>query len=708
MSRPVLGAVQDGAVLTRADGTQTNLLDRKKTDGGCTLLVAEPFDWRPLLACVGPDDVVVASRNARMELRFACKGRVLRVAPVRSAWGLNTRSAAEVDSFITSTASILQELGLDPDAGFPASASGAAARLALKTVGKAEGFRALKPRFRTIARESLATGAVAVTYAGGRELTSSVDLSGAYLEGMRLPLPLPSAKEVAIGPWDAWAQVRGKTGFIRAIVDVPDHGYRSLGLLPVRAGKLPGVSYPVGRICGSWPISLLAQAEELGATVVQIVEGYTVDAAPIFSDLADQLEALKNRGPAEKAVAKAIYTRFWGIMFSEGRFKGRLPEAPQDGEIEEDGHLPTYDADPFYWHAAQTTVPAFDDERSIQYSADSKLQTDFTTHKAKALYRPDWAVTIASYCALSMQRAAYELRGKITAAHVDSLAFRHDEHTSTWAAQAVESGRWHHVETARRARWFSPGVAVHGDRVVQAGAERTFRSKLEFYRWASTTYPKPVLCGRVLHAKHRQNAVARPYYLSPNDLDLPELAHGVDRVSLWSPAWSTGGWLRKVPECFSNEPVLAAHPCAWGHVAPLHSYVDPAAQAAADLPERQPDVMPLADRELIYWDGVDAETRKKMEIVKIRADFKLKIPEFDVDDLDVSSGFSTSTHAGTAAPGVIKLAPVEPAQPERLFTAPVEITIEALFAELDAPGTSRTIPAPFRDVCLDDFFGTAA
>jgi hypothetical protein len=489
------------------DGEPLDLLDRKQSFAGHTYLVPG-LDFNSL--ALTPKDVVFATKTHPVEAVLDCSGKKARLVDPEKSWSTSHfETVAQVQAFIDEATATLDLYGIE----FEPSASGTVAKLIEQHVPQ---MTKLKPRFRTIAKEAVFGGPIARCSGGGQNVVS-IDLSAAYLHGLRLPLPMLNSY-VPVGPWDSWDDLIHQEGFIRAIVDVPDHGWKSLGLLPVKTGHR--TIFPVGRVVGTWPISLLRQATQFGATVVQVVEGATYTGYPYLAPLADLLEHLKGHSPLGKTLAKALYTRAWGILGSTGRYKGKVGD-----------HSPN--ANLFLLHSPQLT-----------FETTSKLQEDDLTHRCRPSYRPDWAAVIATYCSLKMQRICYDLRGKIVAVHVDSVAFDLDDVTQPVYDQALKIG-FHHVEGPCPARWYGVGLAVHGKRILHKSMKDTPTPyDLEVY---SQQHPEETPAQHWIYREH-QTAEARPIHLSLLNEQLYGLAIGADglRPSVWHNRWTSYGWQRDV------------------------------------------------------------------------------------------------------------------------------------------------------------------
>lgn len=496
-------AVHEGSILKTSDG-DFDLQDRKKRFGSTSYLTLN-LDFSKLF--LTKEDVIHATKSAPIGAKLDCCGKKAHLVDPHESWGAkHLKTLEEVQAFINDATDLLGQYGIE----FKPSASGTIATLVQDQVPQ---MKQLKPRWRQLAIEAIFGGPCAVV-AGSCPNAVSIDLSAAYLHGLRLPLSMPDSY-VPVGPWDTWEHVQDKDGFIRAIVDVPDLGWRSIGLLPVKAG--PKTYFPCGRIVGTWPLSLVRQAVELGASVVQIIEGATYTGYPYLAPLADLLDHLKNHSPLGKTLAKALYTRAWGILSSRGRYEGTID------------------------HLAQDTI-RLDHTPTLTFKTTKPIQEDLETHKVHPTYRPDWAAVIATYCTLKMQKATYELQGALIATHVDSIAFTLDETTQPLLDQYLADG-WHHVEGPAEARWYGVGLAVHGTRILHKGIPGTpTPEEVEEYAFA---HPDPQDGFRWLE-RYTKEARARPTRFSLSTPSLFEAGlttfDNKIRTSIWSDKWSKSGW----------------------------------------------------------------------------------------------------------------------------------------------------------------------
>jgi len=566
--RILIGSVQRELCAELVDGGVVDLADLRSKDAGATLYVPE-IPWGSLERVLGSGDRILASASSPVEARLKCPGGgVLRVQEARGGWGLEDVadgwSAEELARFVGEAEDLLLEYGLSW--GLSASAV-AAEGIKAASQDELEGFtlRQLRPRWRTLAHEAVHGGPIACVYGGGRSPVTTIDLRAAYLQGLAQPLPV-AGSWVPFGPWDRWAQVRSKEGLVRAIVDVPTPRWRGLGLLPV---KLVGRTvHPVGRIVGSWTIAQLREAEELGAEVVQLVEGATCRTSPHLAPLAEKLWRLRESGGLGKLLSRAIYTRAWGIMVSRGRWEGARPDddalrPPAPRRVREDSSL-------VYAHLRPLADPL--------------------TPRADPVYRPDWAAFISGWTARLMMRACDALSGQLVAVHVDSIATMTGEpQARDWVSSALRTGLWHEVQAPARGRWWGPGLALHGERQLQQGCPGA-PSGLELARWASRGLGGEAQAGLTWTikggAKRSRWAEARSTAWRLPGEHLHTLAWGgedVDaRLSLWSPIWTPKGWTQDPPEGMLRDERL-------GPRAPLGP---PLVEPETLEPEEEPDYIP--------------------------------------------------------------------------------------------------------------------
>lgn len=528
-SRVVVGIIDGQEV-----HTQDRIIDLRKPhrkDAG-QLVVCSGLSWGALEKLMRPEDRLVAGSAGPLEARWRCPGGgLLRLTSAAEGWdlpsGLELGELADAYQGITEL--VEQTWG---EGVMEASAAGVAAKLVRAELGG--DVRQLRPRWRQLATEAINTGPVAVVSGGGRAPVVTLDLSAAYLRGMEEPLPVPGSW-VAVGP-EKWARLRRREGFVRAMVSVPDQGWRSLGLLPVRAGKR--CSFPVGWVCGSWSIAQLREAEELGVSVLGVVEAQICQTERLLAGLAEKFWALRAQGGRAKIIGRAVYTRLWGVLCSRGRWEGAVPEV-------------------------DATRPAW----PRRWTSESHLTWLHTGHgkeplgpHAPPIYRPDWSATIAGWTARQMMKACSDAAGCLVAAHVDSLAIELNEKGIPCYERLLNNPAWAVKRAPGPARAWGVGVGVYSGELLHSGLPGA-PSVLQLARWAARRQQAfPAQRWTLGGPARSRQAEARPRSWHLPMSRLQEMAEGPDgfldedgqpqswRLSIHDTRWSPRGWLQERQE----------------------------------------------------------------------------------------------------------------------------------------------------------------
>lgn len=308
----------------------------------------------------------------------------------------------------------------------------------------------LPHRWREIAHEAFHGGPIACLR-GGSPNAVEIDITGAFLHAMSLPIPLTHEADASYQyiPSIKWKMIRTYFGFVEALVNVPVELGRGLPPLPVNEGD--AVVYPTGIFRGVWSIDLLIYAEEhCGVKVLNTYDhavlprGYTY---PVFQDLARRWFHI-----ADKTVSKSLYTRFWGKWGNRGGYVGSIAKP---GSKTPEGCVPKSG---FFWN-----------NNFIDQNDD-----------APVTYRPDIAATIAAYNHIAVQKAIRLLDPQsIISVHVDAI-WTDDikgaekvcetlcSDPTPWATTDSAPGSWR-VKHQGNLRFWGCGVYHHNGRFGHSG-----------------------------------------------------------------------------------------------------------------------------------------------------------------------------------------------------------------------------------------------
>ena len=307
-----------------------------------------------------------------------------------------------------------------------------------------------------------------------------IDITGAYLNAMSMPLPNLAKSMYFYNPEQSWRTIRTNFGFVEALVNVPKSLEKGLPPLPLYNGR--GTIYPTGIFRGVWSIDLLRYAEEeCGVKVIDTFEHACFlrqFLEPYFQPLANQWFRIENR-----SLAKPMYTRFWGKWGNRGGYVGypaRLV-GNRDGAFPSNG---------FDWYSSM-----------VEQDEDTEAKP----------YRPDIAATIAAYNHIAVHRALRILKPEsIIAVHVDAIWTDDIEGAQrvcdeiqpdrlTWMDETDEDyiedelssgnfpGQWR-IKNSGRDRHLACGVYYHGNQVGHSGLKGKPRSEEELVRRYTLTH----------------------------------------------------------------------------------------------------------------------------------------------------------------------------------------------------------------------------
>ncbi len=228
-------------------------------------------------------------------------------------WGLPERPE-DAEATLADIGAALGEEGM-PWRHTASSLAGWVGRQVLPWLG-ARGTR-LGDRWEPLWRAAMHPGPM-IALRGGSPSAVQWDRQGAYLYAMD-GLDIPSAWSAGPRDWPSLAKLQGACS---AVVEVPD---AVVGPLPVRSVGF--VTWPVGRMFGSWPIPWLRHAvETYGVRIVRIVDSVVGRSAFSLGPLFERFAAVKHA-----KLRKLLYTRWWARWASGGWWTGRRDPGPGQG-----------------------------------------------------------------------------------------------------------------------------------------------------------------------------------------------------------------------------------------------------------------------------------------------------------------------------------------------------------------------------------------
>lgn len=299
-------------------------------------------------------------------------------------------------------------------------------------------LRQLAPRWRNLAHASFHGGPIACLR-GGSKYAFEVDIAGAYLNALTKPVPVVDSQNQYLYHHNInWRQLRIHEGFAECTVIVPERYKAGLPPLPITTPIC--IQYPVGLFRGCWTIAQLREAEELYDVKIVHIHQHAIATRmePLFAHLARTWSQMEDR-----AVAKSLYTRFWGKFGFRGGYQGRISDTPLRD------HVPMN----YLW---------WTDDRTDQ------------TDTSDPFYRPDIAATIASYNHMAVQKALRMLKPEsVVAVHVDAI-WTDDEEGVERILNEIEtepttlSGHWS-LKREGKLRFWAAGVYDHNGKLGFSG-----------------------------------------------------------------------------------------------------------------------------------------------------------------------------------------------------------------------------------------------
>jgi len=419
----------NGAIVTREDF-------RSKGLRGKTAYYPAGQDVKKLEALMdSEDDAWQGRQNGTPSYTFrAHKDGFFHVMPA-TVWGSESTDPGTALKEVWDMKTATAELGCGAGRTLPSTAG----RLTRSLQGKK--LWSLAPQWRSLAHAAIHQGPT-VCLRGGASDAIHIDRVGAFLQGMRRPVP------VAWVAWPGcdWAEVGPEEhGIARAVVWIdPEDWAGRLPPLPVKTSG--GTLYPTGIVTGVWTFDLLRQAEAMGAVVQEIEEcQLATKLEKIHEAAADRIEAIE-----DKRLRKGLYLRAWGRWAGTGGWQGTT-----DKRGEEDLR---FGQSRLYWRWTGVTVGG---------------------HAAQD-YRPDWAAFVSTSNQIEMNREIAKLGpDQLVAAHVDALWI-----DTRGEGYSLPSG-WR-AERRGPVRWYRVGTYSHLNVHKAQGCPWDIKGEADMLRWVGT------------------------------------------------------------------------------------------------------------------------------------------------------------------------------------------------------------------------------
>lgn len=283
----------------------------------------------------------------------------------------------------------------------------------------------LPTRYRMLATHAINQGPMHVCM-GGADYGYQYDKVAAFLNALRRPVPVPGSY-TAVRP--IWPRIRRLDGFVRATAYVsPDDWAGRIPPLPMR--ERGATFHPTGYVNGYWTIPQLAQAEEMGCTVVKVYEAITCKVDVLHGKAADLIEKIPH-----KRLRKSVYLRYWGRFASAGGWTGYK-------------YMPKED---------RAKVNRFRWSKLYWVYTGKEPMTDYDMGPG---YMPDHSAYIATHNCMDMALVCSAMEPYATVgAHVDAI----------WTDRPMNMGPSFQVKSEGALRFYGIGTYDHNGRFGAMG-----------------------------------------------------------------------------------------------------------------------------------------------------------------------------------------------------------------------------------------------
>jgi hypothetical protein len=452
---------------------------------------------------------------------FRCKGKSSYPVFTSSTWGVTSRNPNECYRKIHA----LQVLTAAAGFKVRSSVAATAVQAYLDRFDGKDGRPALAQlpcRWRGIAHASLHGGPIAVLK-GRSPFAVQIDVRKAYLDALYQDVPVLGRQDGSrVGGYYThddrrWSKIRTYVGFVDATLRVKDEPDNATYLppLPVHFGF--GSAFPAGTIRGCWTIAQVRDAEERGeAEILKVHQfAFAPQTQPLFAEIADTFLSLPD------SLGKRLYTRFWGKFGTRGGYKARRSVEPVYGEVPSAGLWWSYDGIPL------------------------------DSHRARPTYRPDLASFVCAYNHRRVMDAMRQLKpGSVHAVHVDSIWTSDVVGAAKLSSTPDEVGAWRTKRTGPL-RFYGIGCYEHRGHCAASGYDAAVHGKLNRQRMEAFIQSPSAAHRKLL--LHTRNWTADPAFdptatSTPLFIDMDMTASPVEGPSVYSDAWTMGGWSRPTPE----------------------------------------------------------------------------------------------------------------------------------------------------------------
>lgn len=136
-------------------------------------------------------------------------------------------------------------------------------------------------------------------YYGGRVEIFTPELAGLHVYDINSCYPHAMLEPMPVGKAETWvgeppkAYQQGHVGFATARVYVPENTY--VPVLPVRDAETGRLTFPAGKLKGTWDVVELERARELGAEVTY-EKSVWFEARPVLREMIETLYKYRNKG----------------------------------------------------------------------------------------------------------------------------------------------------------------------------------------------------------------------------------------------------------------------------------------------------------------------------------------------------------------------------------------------------------------------------